>query len=133
MPRKVDESKDKEIANYLKDHTYLETQEQFGISAMQVSRIKQRSQSVQPSTPEPESKTLDEPAAQPDRERKVIEPQRPKIEKEKPIESEIKSEGITIIKLMSIYEQLTGKSFPRIKGTTKNKIRDAITAILNRE
>jgi hypothetical protein len=143
MPKRIDFEKDIEVLNYLKEHTYKVTAAYFQISEKQITRIKARSQSIQPSAPEPEAKILEGISGQTDREKdeepiaperiEIPEPQEPQGRKEKPALEEPELGKITIIKLMSIYEQLTGKSAPRTKGTTKNTIRNSIIAILNRE
>lgn len=143
MPKRIDEEKDKKVLDYLRTHTYKQTALDLHISEKQISRIKARSQSIQPLTPESETKVLGELQGQADRVKsketispekiKAIEPPQPKIRKERLTLEESESGRITIIKLMSIYEQLTGKSAPRTKGTTKNTIRDSIISILSRE
>jgi transposase-like protein len=81
MPRKVNESKDIEIMEYLGDHTYSETALHFGITETQVSRIKKRSQTKASSTPEPETKLLDENIGPADQQKdaELIEPEESRI------------------------------------------------------
>jgi hypothetical protein len=55
MPRNINEKKDAEILEYLKDHTYKQTAEQFKITETQVSRIKKRNEVTQPPTQKTES------------------------------------------------------------------------------
>lgn len=153
MTRIIDKNRDLTIMAYLKEHTYLQTQEEFGISAVQVSRIKKRCEAQEPLTPASPSETQIQSPGLPGPPKNEI-PLKPEdlpsvisktnsipeikpLNKEKregsPASEEIELGKITIIKLMSIYEQLTGKSAPRTKGTTKNTIRDSIISILNRE
>lgn len=54
MVKIIDASKDLEIMNYLKEHTYVQTQSFFNISAQQIARVKKRNiTNVPEAQPEP--------------------------------------------------------------------------------
>ena len=88
MPKQINYQKDKEVLDYLKEHTYKETAAYFQTSEKQISRMKARSQSVPSLIPEPETHVLEEKVGPADQGSRIIESQRPRIKAEKSTTSE---------------------------------------------
>ena len=93
MPRIIDKSKDLKIMNYLREHNYRQTAEQFGITETQVSRIKKRSENGETSIPKPESNIQVQDPTPAAHEEKAPELPKPTIKKE-PKEAKAKMNDI---------------------------------------
>lgn len=96
MVRVINPAKDQEIMAFLKDHTYLDTQKQFNISAMQISRIKKRNENIPMLKSEEKAKVIDIPIVLP-----KIEKDIPKVEDDSKPEIKMTIDGLRGLYLLA--------------------------------
>ena len=109
MVRIADLSRDQEIMTYLQTHSYTQAQQQFNLSRMQISRIKQRNSESQPIL-KPKIEASEKKPKVPKKEELPIEPQMK--EKESETEVQMTIDGLRGLKRLAtgIGDKLSNKA-----------------------